>query len=219
VTKWEIFCNLSIEKSLLLEEDIISNSADILRSKEMKKVILSGLLILVACFCCSCATILGGIIGHQSGELAAGLAVGAAIDFGDDLVRGICYMTADIPKEFKNNSQVNAEEGTIQLPGIAFNVGRMPAVKQKLKGKMSENGWEFSVVEKTAKTSLFDKDRYSEHWNCVTKEGKEFDLKICYKQDEDAHLTVWARPDSKGDQETITSQIYHWLEEISHSIA
>jgi len=185
----------------------------------MKKVILSVLLILVACFCCSCATILGGIIGHQSGELAAGLAIGAAIDFGDDLVRGVCYMTADIPKEFKNNSQVNAEEGTIQLPGIAFNVGRMPAVKQKLKGKMSENGWKYSVVDKTAKTSLFDKDRYSERWNCVTEEGKEFDLKICYKQDEDAHLTVWARPDSKVDQETITSQIYDWLEEISHSIA
>ncbi|MDH4242012.1 MAG: hypothetical protein OEW48_20825 [Phycisphaerae bacterium] len=185
----------------------------------MKKVLLGGMLILVACFCCSCATMLGGIIGHQSGELAAGLAIGAAIDFGDDLVRGICYMTADIPKEFKNNSQVNADEGTIQLPGIAFNIGRMPAVKQKLKGKMSENGWEFSVVEKTAKTSLFDKDRYHESWNCHTKEGDAFDLKICYVQDEDAHLTVQVGPDSKGNQGTITSQIYDWLEEISHSIA
>jgi hypothetical protein len=174
---------------------------------------------LTACFCCSCATILGGIIGHQSGELAAGLAVGAAIDFGDDLVRGICYITADIPKEFKNNSQVNAGEGTIQLPGIAFNVGRMPAVKQQLKGKMSENGWEFSVVEKTANTSLFGKDRYSENWNCVTKEGNEFDLEICYKQDEDPHLTVWVKPGSTVAKGPITSQIYDWLEEISHSIA
>ena len=161
----------------------------------------------------------GGIIGYQSGELAAGMAIGAAIDFGDDLVRGICYMTADIPKEFKNNSQVNAGEGTIQLPGIAFNIGRMPAVKQKLKGKMSENGWEFSVVEKTAQTSLFNKDRYSENWNCVTKEGEEFALKICYKQDEDACLRVQVEPDSKGDKVAITSQIYDWLEEISHSIA
>jgi len=219
VSKWEIFCNLSNVYNVLLEEDITGFSVDTVRSNKMRKMILYGLLIVIACFCCSCATILGGIIGHQSGELAAGLAIGAAIDFGDDLVRGICYMTADIPKEFKNNSQVNAKEGTIQLPGIAFNVGRMPAVKQQLKGKMSENGWEFSVVEKTAKTSLFDKDRYSEHWNCVTKEGKEFDLKICYKQDEDAHLTVWAKPDSKEEQATITTQIYHWLEEISHSIA
>jgi hypothetical protein len=217
--KWENFCDLSIEKSLLLEENTIGNSVDIVRSKDMKKVILSGLLILIACFCCSCATILGGIIGHQSGELAAGLAIGAAIDFGDDLVRGVCYMTADIPKEFKNNSQVNADEGTIQLPGIAFNVGRMPAVKQQLKGKMSENGWEFAVVEKTAKTSLFSKDRYSENWNCVTNNGEAFDLKICYRQDEDPHLTVRAGPDSKGNQREITSQIYHWLEEISHSIA
>ena len=95
------------------------------------------MLILVACFCCSCATILGGIIGHQSGELAAGLAIGAAIDFGDDLVRGICYMTADIPKEFQNNSQVNTDEGTIQLPGIAFNADRMRPVTQMLKDKMS----------------------------------------------------------------------------------
>ncbi len=200
-------------------EDIIGNSADIVRSKEMKKVILGGMLILVACFCCSCATILGGIIGHQSGEVAAGMAIGAAIDFGDDLVRGICYMTADIPKEFDNNSQVNVDAGTIQLPGIAFSVGRMPAVKQKLKGKMSENGWEFSVVDKTSKTSLFGRDRYSENWNCLTKEGEEFELKICYKQDEDAHLRVQVEPDSKSDKVTITSRIYDWLEEISRSIA
>jgi hypothetical protein len=200
-------------------EDNIGYSADIVRSKEMKKVILGGMLILVACFCCSCATMLGGIIGYQSGELAAGLAIGAAIDFGDDLVRGICYMTADIPKEFQNNSQVNTDEGTIQLPGIAFNIGRMPAVKQELKGKMSENGWEYSVVDKTAHTSLFNKDRYSENWNCVTKEGEEFELKICYRQDEDACLRVQVEPDSKSDKVAITSQIYDWLEEISHSIA
>ncbi|MHC4105187.1 MAG: hypothetical protein ACYSR9_09615 [Planctomycetota bacterium] len=185
----------------------------------MRKIILGGLLILVACFCCSCATMLGGIIGHQSGELAAGMAIGAAIDFGDDLVRGICYMTADIPKEFQNNSQVNTDEGTIQLPGIAFNMGRMPRVKQILKDKMSENGWEYSVVEKTAHTSLFNKDRFSENWHCLTGEGEEFDLKICYKQDEDACLSVQVGPDSKGDKVAITSQIYDWLEEISHSIA
>lgn len=185
----------------------------------MKKVILCGLLISVACFCCSCATMLGGIIGHQSGELAAGLAIGAAIDFGDDLVRGICYMTADIPKEFQNNSQVNTDAGTIQLPGIAFSAGRMPAVKRKLKGMMSKHGWEFSVVEKTAHTSLFNKDRFSENWNCVTKDGEEFDLKICYKQDEDPCLRIHVGPDSKGDKVAITSQIYGWLEEISHSLA
>jgi hypothetical protein len=200
-------------------EDNIGNGADIVRSKEMKKMILGGMLILVACFCCSCATMLGGIIGHQSGELAAGLAIGAAIDFGDDLVRGVCYMTADIPKEFKNNSQVNADAGTIQLPGIAFSIGRMPAVKQKLKGKMSESGWEFSVVEKTANTSLFHKDRYSENWKCVIGKDEEFNLNICYKQDEDAHLRVRVGSHSKGNQGKITLQIYNWLEEISHSIA
>lgn len=185
----------------------------------MKKIILYGLLILIACYCCSCATIVGGIIGHQSGEMVAGMAIGAAIDFGDDLVRGICYMTADIPKEFKNNSQLNADAGTIQLPGIAFNVGRMGTVKQMLKGKMSENGWEYAVVEKTAKTHLFAKDRYSENWNCLTQQGDAFDLKICYKQDEDAHLTVTIGPDSTGGKVTITSQIYDWLEEISYSLA
>lgn len=185
----------------------------------MRKIILGGLLILVACFCCSCATMLGGIIGHQSGELAAGLAIGAAIDFGDDLVRGICYMTADIPKEFQNNSQVNTDAGTIKLPGIAFNVGRMPAVKRMLKGKMTKHGWEFSVVDKTADTSLFSKDRFSENWACLTKDGKEFDLKICYKQDEDPCLSVRVGSNSKGDKVAITSQIYGWLEEISHTLA
>ncbi len=185
----------------------------------MKKIILCGLLIAVACCCSSCATIWGGIIGHQSGELAAGLAIGAAIDFGDDLVRGICYMTADVPKEFKNNSQINADEGTIQLPGIAFNIERMRPVKQMLKDKMTENGWNYSVTEKTAKTCLFGKDRYSESWNCVTQQGEAFNLKICYRQDEDPHLTVCVDPESTVGKGPITSQIYSWLEEISQSLA
>ena len=185
----------------------------------MKKLILCGLLIVVACYCSSCATIVGGIIGHQSGELAAGMAIGAAVDFGDDLVRGVCYMTADVPKEFKNNSQVNADEGTIQLPGIAFNIDRMRPVKEMLKDKMVENGWKYSVTEKTAKTCLFGKDRYSESWNCHTQQGDVFDLKICYKQDEDAHLKVTIGPESTIGRGAITSQIYDWLEEISQSLA
>ena len=182
----------------------------------MRKMILCVLLILISCYCCSCATIWGGIIGYQSGELAAGLAFGAAIDFGDDLVRGICYMAADIPKEFKNNSQLDADAGTIQLPGIAFNIERMGKVKPLLKDKMSENGWKYSVVDKTAKTSLCNKDRYYEKWDCLTQEGAAFELKICYKQDEDAHLTVSVKPDTAGDRAAITSQIYDWLEEISN---
>jgi hypothetical protein len=216
VSKWEISCNLSAEQSLLLEEDIIGGSQDTVRNKEMRKIILGVLLIVIACYCSSCATIWGGIIGHQSGELAAGLAIGAAIDFGDDLVRGICYMSADIPKEFKNNSQVDADAGRIQLPGIAFNIERMGKAKRMLKDKMSVNGWKYSVVEKTAKTSLCNKDRYYEKWDCLTQEGAAFELKICYKQDEDAHLTVSIEPDSTGDRAAITSQIYDWLEEISN---
>jgi hypothetical protein len=92
----------------------------------------------------------------------------------------------------------------------------MRKVKQMLKDKMSENGWKYSVVEKTAKTSLFDKDRYYEKWDCLTQEGNAFELKLCYKQDEDAHLTVSIEPDSTGDRAAITSQIYDWLEEISN---
>ena len=191
----------------------------IVRSNEMKKIILCGLLVAIACYCSSCATVVGGIIGHQSGELAAGLAIGAAIDFGDDLVRGICYMTADVPKEFKNNSEINADEGTIQLPGIAFNIERMRPVKEMLKDRMTENGWKYEVAEKTAKTSLFDKDRYSEKWNCVTKEGQAFELNVCYKQDEDAHLRITPGPDGTAGKGAITSQIYDWLEEISNSFA
>ena len=184
----------------------------------MRKIILYGLLIVISFYCCSCATMLGGIIGYQSGEMAAGMAIGAGIDFGDDLVRGICYMTADVPKEFKNNSQVNADEGSIQLPGIAFHADRMRPVTKMLKDKMSESGWEYKVTEKTARTSLFDKDRYSENWNCVTQGGQAFDLKICYQQDEDAHLTICVSPGGTVGKRAITSQIYDWLEEISNFV-
>jgi hypothetical protein len=45
--------------------------------------------------------------------------------------------------------------------------------------------WLDTIYEKTAKTSLFDKDRDSENRNCVTQGEDAFDLKICYEQDED----------------------------------
>jgi hypothetical protein len=46
-----------------------------------------------------------------------------------------------------------------------------------------------------------------------------FDLKICYEQDEDAHLRVSIGPEGTSGKGAITSQIYDWLEEISNSLA
>jgi hypothetical protein len=164
-----------------------------------------------------CATILGGIIGYQSGEACAGMAIGAAVDFGDDVARGISQMLADVDKEFQKKASVNTDEGMISLPAVAFTTKRMPTVTQSLRARMVEDGWTAELAEKTAETGWFCKDRFFERWRCATSDGEAFGIHIHYKQDENQTLHIIVPEDSSADKAAITARIFKYLGEISQS--
>jgi len=195
------------------ERKVLTSSAEKLFC--MGRILCWLLLLSVILASSGCGTILGGIIGYQSGELCAGLAIGAAVDFGDDLARTIAESLADMEKEFQQNSEFNAEHGTITLPGVAFTPARMQCVKQKLQEKLKAYNWKYKVVRRTAKKGLFRKDEFHEKWECKDDKERSFDLEICYQQAGDARLTVKVDEDSQADKAAVTSQIYEWLEEIA----
>ena len=180
----------------------------------MRKILVVVLCGFVLTQCCGCMSILGAIIGHQSGELCAGLAIGAALDFGEDVARGVGEVLADTAKEFEKNSHFNADDGTMALPAVAYTPARMFKVKDRLREMLEQNDWTCNVVKKTTKTGLFTKDRFQETWRCKTDTGDAFDLQICAEQGDDARLIITVPEDSKADKIQITTQIYQWLEII-----
>lgn len=155
-----------------------------------------------------CATILGGIIGHQSGEACAGMAIGAAIDFGGDIARCISQAAANPEKEFQQKSELDVSCGTIELPGNAFTASRMMRVNKGLQDKFVQNGWACNIVEKKAKTGLFCKDDFREKWECATDQNQPFTLELHIKQDEDQKISVQIPDESQADRAAVTSQIY-----------
>lgn len=181
-----------------------------------------------------CATILGGIIGHQSGELAAGLAIGAAIDFGDDIVRGIGQMTAgekDLRRDFLEKSTFDANRGEITLPITPFNQPRTMEIAGQLQETFHAHGWETRRTKKSVSSGLFSPTRWEEKWAVRTDEGAVFELQIDFASDRDTFLRVrnletwphgWGQgeagqgpPDLTIEQKmTITSRIYQWIEGI-----
>ena len=181
----------------------------------MKRIFLALILLLLISFSSGCATILGGIIGHQSGETCAGLAIGAAVDFGGDIARCICHAAANPKEEFRQKSEMNANCGTIQLPGNAFTPKRMVCVTRGLQEEFSKNGWTYKVVEKTAKTGVFCKDDFREKWDCITAQGSPFTLNLHIRQDENQELSIQVPENSQADRAEITIQIYNWLEAVS----
>ena len=125
--------------------------------------------------CCGCATILGGIIGDQSGELMAGAAIGAALDFGGDIVNGVEQLLTDKEVRFEQKVSIDTEEGKIEFTKSDFSAEKMERLMRKLEKKFEQNGWSYSMVQKkrlTGRTLL------SEKWRCKDGDGKEFELSI-----------------------------------------
>lgn len=117
----------------------------------MRKGLVSAFLIVICLHCNGCATLLGGIIGYQSAELCAGLAIGAAVDFGDDVARGIGQISAkeeSFCKENIENTDLNATAGTIKLPITPFNKERVFTIISRLEETLEKNGWSHQILEK-----------------------------------------------------------------------
>ncbi len=157
-----------------------------------KKVLISLVLAIIPCGLTGCATILGGIIGYQSGELAAGMAIGAAVDFGDDIVRGIGQMGAkekDLRQDFLKKSTLDTKAGKITLPINPFNEERIFTLTQQLRKKFQENGWTCQQTEKTACWSWSFENSRTEKWSCTANE-QPFEFKVDFNSSRDTRFTV-----------------------------
>jgi hypothetical protein len=183
---------------------------------------------------------LGGIIGHQSGELAAGLAIGAALEFGDDIVRGISQMGAkdeDLQRDFKTKAAFDMEKGKITLPICPFNQTRVTEITNRLRRQFETNGWACEPTQKTVHQPWFSPDRWKEKWTCATDDGKPFEFQIDFRSNRDTELYIrnvgscdkkappcgQTEPKStlsaeialnQEDIAVITRKIYHWIEAI-----
>ena len=133
-------------------------------------------MVLLAYLCCSgCATILGGIIGHQSGELAAGAAIGAALDFGGDIANGIGYLLTDKKTRFQQKVSLDSEQGKIEFAQSDFSAKKIERLMRKLEKKFEQNGWLYTMGQKkrmTGRTQLLEK------WACKNSDGYEFELSV-----------------------------------------
>jgi hypothetical protein len=168
-------------------------------------------VVLLGYLCCSgCATILGGIIGYQSGELAAGLAIGAALDFGGDIVNGVGQLLTDKEVRFKQKVSFDTEEGKIEFAKSDFSAEKMERLMRKLEKKFELNGWSYTMVQKKRHTG---RTLLSEKWRCRDGDGKEFELSILIEKCKNAKISIEPIDEDVSGRHAITVQIYNWLKE------
>ncbi|MCP4263715.1 MAG: hypothetical protein GY774_40330 [Planctomycetes bacterium] len=169
--------------------------------------------LLTAYLCCSgCATILGGIIGHQSGEMAAGIAIGAALDFGGDIVNGIGYLLTDKKTRFEQKVSLDSEEGKIEFAKSDFSVDKMERLMRKLEKKFEQNGWSHTVVQKKRQQG---RTLLSEKWQCKDVNGNEFELSILREKCKDTQILIMPTDEDTLSRNAITIDVYNWFMEAA----
>ncbi len=170
-------------------------------------------ILLSAFLCCSgCATILGGIIGHQSGEAVAGAAIGAAIDFGDDIVNGIGLLLTDKKTRFEQTVSLDSDEGKIEFAKSDFPANKIEMMIRKLEKKFEQNGWSYTTVQKKR---LQGRTLLSEKWHCRDINGNEFELSILREKCKDTQILIELTDENKRSRNAITIEIYNWLKEAA----
>ena len=169
--------------------------------------------LLTAFLCCSgCATILGGIIGHQSGELVAGAAIGAAIDFGGDIANGIGYLLTDKETRFEQKVSLDSEEGKIEFAKSDFSADKMERLMRKLEKKFEQNGWSHTMVQKKR---LQGRTLLSEKWHCMDINGNEFELSILRERCKNTQILIEPANEDALSKNAITIEIYNLLKEAA----
>lgn len=170
-------------------------------------------VVLSAYLCCSgCATVVGGIIGYQSGELAAGLAIGAALDFGGDIVNGVGQLLTDKEVRFKQKVSLDTEEGTIGFAKSDFSSEKMERLTRKLEKKFEQNGWSHTTVQKKRHSG---RTLLSEKWRCKDGNDKEFELSILIEKCKDAKISIEPDDEDASSKHAITIQLYNWFKEAA----
>ena len=154
-----------------------------------------------------CATILGGIIGHQSGEMCAGMAIGAAVD----IVGGL--MGQQHEKERKEAAE-EAKAVTVYSDMGYIRAGKCltgQELERKLKDKFAAMSWECRELQDTHTQGDVSTKMYS----CRTQQGKVFEMELFREKCEDMRIYVRT---PEGDDELrglITSQVGLWVSEIA----
>ena len=178
----------------------------------MRNVIFCFVLVLLM-FCVSgCATILGGIIGHQSGEWVAGAAIGAGVDFGGGIVDGIGGLLTDSETRFEQKVSLDSVQGKIVLAKNEYSIERIEKMMAGLAVKFDENGWSHRMAEKkilSGKTLLWEK------WECKNAGGEEFELSVSREKCKDTHVLIGPAGQSIVNKDVVTVEVYTWLKEAS----
>ena len=162
--------------------------------------------------CCGCATILGGIIGHQSGEMLAGAAIGAALDFGDDIANGIGQLLTDKQTRFEQKVSLDSEEGKIEFDKAGFSTKKMERMMRKLEKQFEQNGWSHTMVQKKR---LKGRILLSEIWRCKDGHGKKFELSILKEKCKDTQILIEPTDEDALSKSEITIEVYNWLKEAT----
>ncbi len=179
----------------------------------MKKTLLTLLLTTIAMYTLGCATILGGIIGYQSGELVAGAAIGAAVDFGDDIAEGLGQLFTDKEVRFEQKVSLDSKEGRISLAKSDFSLERVEKLIRKLEKKFEENGWSYTLVEKKNRVG---RTLLSEKWHCKKPDDGEFELSVLREKHKDTQVSIEpVGEEALSSRDAITVQVYTWLKEAS----
>jgi len=169
--------------------------------------------VLFGYLCCSgCATILGGIIGYQSGEAVAGAAIGAALDFGGDIANGIGYLLTDKKTRFEQKVSFDSEEGEIRFAKSEFPAKKMEWLMRKLEKKFERNGWSYTMVQKKRATRRI---LILEKWSCLDDRGIEFELSISQEKCKDARIMIEPIDEDAMSRHEITIKVYNWLKEAA----
>lgn len=175
----------------------------------MRKILLTLFLTAITLYTSGCATILGGIIGHQSGEKYAGAAIGAGFDFGPGIVRGIGRMFANPEKDIKQ-ARIDSQKGQITLPEWTFTPKRLEGLTRQMQDIFQENQWTGNLEEKKREVGSIV---FQEKWQCKTKDGVVFEMTVLKEKRKRPKISIDVPADNRSKQSEITIQIFDWLPE------
>ncbi|MBN2063294.1 MAG: hypothetical protein JW745_00715 [Sedimentisphaerales bacterium] len=131
----------------------------------MKKVIVSLLLIILTLNCSGCFSIVGSIIGYQSGELLAGLLIGAGIDAGVAIANEAkCEADSKVYELDSDKGQVKAR----------LNTDDMASIVTDLEAVFVSEGWSYELMLKKIRQGK----SLAAQWQVNNSQGDEFSVAL-----------------------------------------
>ena len=171
----------------------------------MKTFRLVAVLLLSVVCVSGCAPILGGIIGHQSNEAVAGVVIGVALEYGDDIVTALFPK----PRSQKGRAPIMMVYSDLGYIRVDRGLARCRTLAQKLEKSFANHSWQISETAAKQRrniTEIFYRSR--------TADGIEFGVEFFQERGQD--LRIYVRTDDKSDERRgmLTSQIGNWIREI-----